>query len=360
MNFVDVLGGWLNRYFSRPDAIFLISALLVISLVLYTLAGALAPVLTGLVLAFLLQGLVGRLEKLGSPHLLAIAVAMIVLIGTVATAVLLVVPLLWQQAADLLALAPTLVGMLRDGLSSLAEAFPEFITEEQILGVVNESSKELGNLSGVLLESAFSQVFSLFGLLIYLVLVPISVFFLLKDKELLMAHLASLLPKDRPLLDAVGSQMNAQLGNYVRGKAIEILLVGTVSFITFLFFGLNYAALLGVLVGISVLIPFIGAAIVTLPVFMIAVLQFGWSLDLAWVMLAYAVIQFLDGNVLVPLLFSEAVDLHPITIIIAILAFGGLWGLWGVFFAIPLATFIKAIYVAWPRAPMDAEVSNTA
>lgn len=360
MNFVDVLGGWVNRYFSRPDAIFLISALLVISLVLYTLAGALAPVLTGLVLAFLLQGLVGRLEKLGSPHLLAIAVAMIVLIGTVATAVLLVVPLLWQQAADLLALAPTLVSMLRDGLSSLAEAFPEFITEEQILGVVNESSKELGNLSGVLLESAFSQVFSLFGLLIYLVLVPISVFFLLKDKELLMAHLASLLPKDRPLLDAVGSQMNAQLGNYVRGKAIEILLVGTVSFITFLFFGLNYAALLGVLVGISVLIPFIGAAIVTLPVFMIAVLQFGWSLDLAWVMLAYAVIQFLDGNVLVPLLFSEAVDLHPITIIIAILAFGGLWGLWGVFFAIPLATFIKAIYVAWPRAPMDAEVSNTA
>lgn len=360
MNFVDVLGGWVNRYFSRPDAIFLISVLLVIALVLYTLAGALAPVLTGLVLAFLLQGLVGRLEKLGSPRLLAIAVAMIVLIGTVATAVLLVVPLLWQQAADLLALAPTLVGMLRDGLSSLAEAFPEFITEEQILGVVNESSKELGNLSGVLLESAFSQVFSLFGLLIYLVLVPISVFFLLKDKELLMAHLASLLPKDRPLLDAVGSQMNAQLGNYVRGKAVEILLVGTVTFVTFLFFGLNYAALLGVLVGISVLIPFIGAAIVTLPVFMIAVLQFGWSLDLAWVMLAYAIIQFLDGNVLVPLLFSEAVDLHPITIIIAILAFGGLWGLWGVFFAIPLATFIKAIYAAWPRAPRDAEVSDTA
>ena len=358
MNFVDVLGGWVNRYFSRPDAIFLIAALLVVSLLLYTLAGALAPVLTGLVLAFLLQGLVGRLERLGSPRLLAITVAMIVLIGTVSTAVLLVVPLLWQQAADLLALAPTLIGMLRDGLSSLSEAFPEFITEEQIRGVVNESSKELGNLSASLLESAFSQVFSLFGLLIYLVLVPISVFFLLKDKELLMTHMTSLLPKDRPLLDAVGSEMNAQLGNYVRGKVIEILVVGTVTFVTFLFFGLNYAALLGVLVGISVLIPFIGAAIVTLPVFMIAVLQFGWSLDLAWVMLAYAVIQFLDGNVLVPLLLSEAVDLHPITIIVAILAFGGLWGLWGVFFAIPLATLIKAIYVAWPRAPLDGEASD--
>jgi len=356
MNFVDVLGGWVNRYFSRPDAIFLIAAILVLSLVLYTLAGALAPVLTGLILAFLLQGLVERLERFGSPRLLAIIVAMIILIGTVSTAVLLVVPLLWQQAADLLALAPSLIGMLRDALSSLSEAFPEFITEEQIRGVVNESSKELGNLSAFLLESAFSQVFSLFGLLIYLVLVPISVFFLLKDKELLMTHMNSLLPKDRPLLDTVGSEMNAQLGNYVRGKVIEILLVGTVTFVTFLFFGLNYAALLGVLVGISVLIPFIGGAIVTLPVFMIAVLQFGWSFDLAWVMLAYGVIQFLDGNVLVPLLFSEAVDLHPITIIVAILAFGGLWGLWGVFFAIPLATLIKAIYVAWPRAPLDGEV----
>jgi putative permease len=145
MSFLDVMGGWFNRYFSRPDAIFLIAALLVSMVVLYSLAGALAPVLTGLVIAFLLQGLVERLEGLGCPRLLAICVAMIVLIGSVFAVVLLVVPLLWQQAASLLALAPSFVGILRDGLSSLAERFPEFITEEQILGVVNESSKELGN-----------------------------------------------------------------------------------------------------------------------------------------------------------------------------------------------------------------------
>ena len=90
---------------------------------------------------------------------------MIVLIGSVFAIVLLVVPLIWQQAASLLALAPSLVGMLREGLSTFAERFPEFITEEQILGVVNESSKELGNLSAFLLESAFSQVFSLLACL---------------------------------------------------------------------------------------------------------------------------------------------------------------------------------------------------
>jgi putative permease len=119
--------------------------------------------------------------------------------------------------------------------------------------------------------------------------------------------------------------------------------------------GLNYAALLGVIVGLSVLIPFVGAAVVTIPVAVVAVIQFGWSWDLAWIMLAYAIIQGLDGNVLVPLLLSEAVDLHPITIILAILAFGGLWGFWGVFFAIPLATLVKAIYNAWPR---EAKFSN--
>jgi putative permease len=151
------------------------------------------------------------------------------------------------------------------------------------------------------------------------------------------------------MLTSVGDEMNQQLGNYVRGKFIEILIVGGATFVSFIVLGLNYAALLGVLVGLSVLIPYVGAAVVTLPVFIVAVIQFGWTWDLGLLMIVYGVIQFLDGNVLVPLLFSEVVDLHPITIIVAILAFGGLWGIWGVFFAIPLATLIKAIYKAWPR-----------
>ena len=68
-----------------------------------------------------------------------------------------------------------------------------------------------------------------------------------------------------------------------------------------------------------------------------------------WVMIAYGIIQALDGNVLVPILFSEAVNLHPVAIIVAVLVFGGFWGLWGVFFAIPLATLVKAILSAWPK-----------
>jgi putative permease len=219
--------------------------------------------------------------------------------------------------------------------------------------LIDQAAGELGNFSATVFQTAFSQVFSLLGLVLYLVLVPISIFFFLKDKDELLAWLHSLLPADRPLLTSVASEMNVQLGNYVRGKVIEILIVGATTFVGFTILGVNYAALLSVLVGLSVLIPFVGAALVTLPVFIVGVIQFGWSWELGTVMIVYGVIQFLDGNVLVPLLFSEVVDLHPISIIVAVLAFGGIWGVWGVFFAIPLATLIKAIYKAWPRRASD-------
>jgi putative permease len=121
---------------------------------------------------------------------------------------------------------------------------------------------------------------------------------------------------------------------------------------------LGYAALLSLLVGLSVLIPYIGAAVVTIPVALVGFFQWGWTNDFFTLVIVYGVIQALDGNVLVPLLFSEAVNLHPIAIILGVLVFGGIWGLWGVFFAIPLTTLIKALLQSWPRknAAPDVEI----
>ncbi|MEM9620661.1 MAG: AI-2E family transporter [Pseudomonadota bacterium] len=360
MKFLEIIGTWVNEHFSNEDAIYLILLLTVVVLVLATLGSFLAPVLTGLVVAFLLQGLVSYLETHKVPGGLAVFTAFTLFIGGVLTLIFFIVPLLWQQLQGLVELLPRVVVLLREGLEELAVRFPEFVTQEQTSALLDQGTREIGNLSASVVETAFAQVFSVFGLLIYLILTPISVFFFLKDREQLLAWLRSLVPFERPLLSAVAVEMNEQLGNYVRGKFIEILIVGAATFISFTLLGLNYAALLGVLVGISVLIPFVGAAVVTLPVFAVGVIQFGWSWDLAWIMIVYGIIQFLDGNVLVPLLFSEVVDLHPITIIVAVLAFGGIWGVWGVFFAIPLATLIKAIYKAWPRAAVSEPKAEVA
>ncbi len=199
------------------------------------------------------------------------------------------------------------------------------------------------------LSFSLSKLPGALGLLIYLILVPILIFFFLKDKDQLLSWIGSLLPSRRRLINQVADEMNDQIANYIRGKAIEIAIVGAVSFVTFAVLRLNYSALLALMVGLSVVIPYIGATVVTIPVAIIGFFQWGFGNEFLILMVVYGVIQALDGNVLVPLLFSETVNLHPVAIIIAVLVFGGLWGFWGVFFAIPLATLLKAVMNAWPK-----------
>jgi putative permease len=116
--------------------------------------------------------------------------------------------------------------------------------------------------------------------------------------------------------------------------------------------------LLSLLVGLSVIIPYVGATVVTIPVAVVAYMQWGVESQFMVALGAYLVIQLLDGNVLVPLLLSEVVNIHPIAVIASILVFGGLWGFWGVFFAIPLATVVQAVLNAWWAR--DLETDSTA
>ncbi len=148
----------------------------------------------------------------------------------------------------------------------------------------------------------------------------------------------------------VWREVDQQIGNYIRGKVLEIVVVSVASYLSFLILGLDFALLLGILIGLSVLIPYVGATIMTFPVAAVAYVQWGFGSEMTWAVAAYLVVQGLDGNILVPILYSEAVKLHPVAIIASILFFGGLWGFWGVFFAIPLATLVRAVIEAWPRA----------
>jgi len=160
--------------------------------------------------------------------------------------------------------------------------------------------------------------------------------------------LGRFLPEQGGLAAKVWKDVDIKIGSYIRGKLFEIMVVGIATFIPLQILGLQYAALLSVFVGLSVIIPYVGAIAVTIPVALVAYFQFGVGSEFFYIMLAYLIVQFLDGNLLVPLLFAEAVDMHPAAIIIAVLVFGALWGVWGVFFAIPLAATIQAVILAWP------------
>ncbi|MDZ7825022.1 MAG: AI-2E family transporter [Gammaproteobacteria bacterium] len=276
-------------------------------------------------------------------------------LSIVAVLLLVVFPLIWQQLGAFVNALPAMLDEVQALARELPERYPTLLTPQQIDDWLLAARNELVALGQHLLTLSFGQIGSIVGILIYLVLVPVLVFFFLKDRVLLVRWFQSMLPEERPLMDEVGAEMNLQIANYVRGKALEIGIVGTLSYSMFIALGVNYSALLAILVGFSVLVPFIGAAVVTIPVALVGFVQFGLAWDFGWLMLAYAIIQALDGNVLVPLLFSEAVDLHPVAIIVAVLAFGGIWGFWGVFFAIPLASLIKAVLTAWPMTVADAD-----
>ncbi len=347
-----VLRDWLQRYFSNEEALVLAALLVLAFTAVLTLGGMLAPVLAGMVLAFLMQGLVGALERLRLPHLLAVSLVFTLFMGVLSLIMLVLLPLLWQQLLKLLNELPGMLGEWQSLLLLLPERYPHLVSGTQVLQGIAAVSSGIGNFGQLALSYSLSSLPMLMSFMIYLVLVPILVFFFLKDRLLFARWLSGHLPSERGLLTTVAQDMNKQIANYIRGKVIEIAICGGVTYIAFAALGLNYAALLALLVGLSVVVPYIGAVVVTVPVALIALFQWGWSDQFIYLMVLYSVIQTLDGNVLVPLLFSEAVNLHPVAIICAVLLFGGLWGFWGIFFAIPLATLFKAVMDAWPSTPL--------
>ncbi len=355
---LNVFQNWMERYFADEEAV-LLAVLLVVSLIVIVQLGVvLAPMITAVIIAFMMQGVVARLKAWGVGHTVAVSLAFLLLVGSLVISLLYIVPVIWEQAQNLVRETPRMLKQGQDLLLLFPERYPALATEEQVYELIGLLRARLGDMGQTLLSVSLAQIPVLIAALIYLVLVPILVFFFLKDSDQMIRWLGNMLPRRRPVMQQIWHEMNDQIANYVRGKFIEIVIVAGVSSICFGLLGLNYALLLGVVVGLSVLVPYIGAAVATLPVALIGFFQWGWSSEFFYVMLAYGIIQALDGNVLVPLLFSEAVKMHPVAIILAVLVFGGLWGLWGVFFAIPLATLCKAILNAWPTRPAVADTSK--
>lgn len=343
---------WFDDHFSHPDAIVIVILIVAATTIIFFFGEMLAPVIAASIIAYMLEGFVQFLIKENIPRIIAVYISFFVLIGLMMFFFLGLAPVVSNQIGNFLGDLPKFVvkaGVLLENLPDKLPLGELYETDGIVSGIVGE----LTTLGQTLLSFSISSIPTMVLALIYLFLVPLLVFFFLKDKDLLISFIKDFVPKDRLLLGRVWKDVDRQIGNYMRGKFYEIVIVGTITYFVFWLMGLNYSALLGVIVGLSVIIPFVGAAIVTVPVIIAAFLQFGFGTDLAWIIGIYFIIQILDGNVLVPILFSEAVNLHPVAIVVAVLIFGGIWGFWGVFFAIPLATVIKSILIAWPSYPQS-------
>jgi len=346
---MELLRDWFKRSFADPQVVILGVFLIIGFAIVIGLGKWLAPMFASVVIAYLLEAVVSRLQKTGLPRLASVIIVFLLFITALLFLTFGLIPIIIRQLTALVQQVPNYISQGHALLERLPEAYPQLVSEEQVQAIISQLGQEVAGWGQQALAWSLTSVASVIGLVVYLVLVPVLVFFMLKDKELMTGWIANYLPQERTLVNRVWIESEAQIANYVRGKVTEIVIVGSVTYITLMILGLEYSALLATLVGFSVLVPYIGAAVATIPIALIAFFQFGWGWDFGQVVIAYAIIQALDGNLLVPLLFSEVVNLHPVAIILAILVFGGLWGFWGIFFAIPLATLVKAVLNAWPR-----------
>jgi putative permease len=352
---MDNITRWFKRQIANPQIVFLTIALLVFLLLITYTGQMLAPVLASIVIAYLLEGLVKYLQRLKVPRLPSVMVVFVLFVLFILVIILALLPLLFNQTKELVQNIPAMLSQGQASLLTLPERYPELFSEVQVNDMIGSIHTDLTTYGQRILTLSLSSVTSVISVLIYAVLLPMLVFLFLKDKNKILAWVHELLPEDRQLANQVWGDVDVNIGNYIRGKFWEILIVWLVCWVTFMVMNLQWAALLAVLVGLSVIIPYVGAAVVTIPVALVAWFQWGWTSPFFYLMIAYLIIQALDGNLLVPFLFSEVVNLHPIAIIVAILFFGGLWGFWGVFFAIPLATLVQAVISAWPANERKSE-----
>ena len=350
---INTFKHWYEQHLTHKESVILVIVMASTFLVLATIGDILMPVLVALILAYLMQGAADRLKSWGLNETLALSGATLLFVGVFLGFTVGIAPLIWRQLGGLIREAPAMVEAVQAVVAGLIAQYPTMIEQAPIEELMSTLQSQAASFGQAVLGFGLSSIPGVLTFAIYMVLIPLMVFFFLKDREVILNWVLSFLPSDRPQLDQIGRAMNVQIANYVRGKGIEITIIGAVSYAAFTTFDLNYTALLALLVGLSVIVPYIGAFLVTIPVMLVALFQFGLTGDFYWVVGLYMLIQVLDGNVLVPLLFSEAVDLHPVAIIIAVLVFGGLWGVWGVFFAIPLATLCNVLLVSWPRASTE-------
>ena len=343
----SLLNKFIKRFFSNEESIYF-AILLIFSFFFIILFGnVLLPVIISVVIAFLLNGLMRTFEKWNISQSLSLSLTLIIFFSFYLS-LFTALPSIGSEINNLIQNLPSIVSSFQKTLIDMNNYF-----SKEDIDLIFEN---LSNQINVLLSSALGQLAGtitlMFNAILYAIMIPLMVFFFLKDKNELLPIASFILPKENGFMQSVFSEMNDQLFNYVTGKVLEMILVATASYVLFAILGLQYAVLIAILVGLSVIIPIFGAILVTIPVVLIGLYEWGLTENFYWLLGFYLLIQILDGNVLVPILFSSRNNLHPAVIIIAILFFGGIWGFWGLFFAIPLATFIKAIINSWPD-PID-------
>ena len=342
---------WYNTHLTEPNQASFALIILFTIIILYVLIETVAPILVAVVLAYMLEGLVKRsLDYINLERKLVVILVYSFFILISVIILFLLLPLMLEQLSNLLKSLPSyLEYSIQQGKIIALGVF----SSEQMNDFLSGLNAEMSSMGKSVLSYSLSSAGNIFETIIYIFIVPILIFFILYDKENIFTWFKKFFPEKLDLSKRASKELDLKIGNYIRCKFIEIIIVWTASFIVFIMLDLKYSLLLSFLCGISVIIPYVGAIAVTIPIILIGYFQWGTSAEFWSVIIGHVIIQVVDGNVIVPILFSDAVNIHPLAILIAILFFGSIWGIWGVFFAIPLAVFLNTLINIWPTTKVE-------
>ena len=346
---------WYESHLTDPNQVALALIILSITLITYILLSTVAPILVAIILAYMLEGVVGRINA--SSNAKRESIVLVVYISFIVIAIVTLfslIPIMLEQLTLLIKALPSMLERGKGLVLDFTSQNNNFISEEQLNVLFSTINSEISMAGGSIISYSLASAGSILEVMVYMLIVPILIFFLLYDKKEIHTWFKKFFPEKLDLSKKAYAELDLKIGNYIRCKFIEIIIVWFASTLFFAIFGLNYSLLLGFLCGLSVIIPYVGAIAVTIPIFFIAYFQWGITSYFWYIVIIHVLIQVLDGNVVVPVLFSDAVNLHPLAILISILFFGTIWGIWGVFFAIPLAVLLNTLLNIWPRTEHKA------
>ena len=350
---VKFLKNFFDTYFFKEEQYAALVLLLIALVLIYFVGSLITPFFVALLIAYLLNGAMAFFGTRGASKRTALSLAFIIFTAFYVS-IFLLLPLITSQIGSLINELPAIANYVEKLAQNLLKAYPELFSQSQVDGLVGSITSFFPTIAEQILIQMNAGFSAMMNALIYIILIPFFVFFFLKDKTEMIEDATYFLPKNSQLLSTLWSDLNVQLFGYIRGKALEMIIVGFITSIVFALIGVNYSILLGIMVGLSVLVPLFGAIIVTIPVVAIGLFQYGLESTFFIFLASYLIIQTLDGNFLFPLLLGREVNLHPVLIILAILIFGGIWGFWGLLLAVPIATFIRAILRAWPKKELTS------
>lgn len=311
--------------------------------VLWGLGNVILPFLVGGAIAYFLDPVADRLERLGMNRTAATATISAIAAVIFFVLALLIVPMLVRQLIQLVNAAPTILGELQ---AYLAARFPSVMDQGSVLRETLASiGQTIQSKGGELASGVLYSALSVINAVVFIVVVPVVAFYLLLDWDSMIARIDALLPLDhRETIRALARDIDRVLAGFVRGQVSVCIILGTFYSVALMLAGLDFGLIVGAIAGLVTFIPYVGALIGGALAIGLAFFQF-WG---DWVQIAviggiFALGQFLEGNVITPKLVGKSVGLHPVWLLFALSAFGSLFGFVGMLVAVPVAAAIGVL-----------------